>query len=147
MTGPETTRQRVIMHSPLMDLPEGRLISILKHLPFQAKCQSQGVCRTLRAILRNPAIGSLVWGCVNLEDAFFKTASPPALARQAAHHLQTLALHSAVCLAMQSSLLLSCLLPMACGWDADAVSLLHELCCLAMQVAHPARAWHQDIAI
>ena len=63
-----------------MDLPDGPLTSILRHLPLESKIQAQAVCKTFRDILCNPSGGSGVWGSVRLEDPVFDAASTIALA-------------------------------------------------------------------
>ena len=66
----------------LLDLPESLIISILRCLPTDSKCQAERVCRTFRKMLSNPAPGSFVWDRVSLEDSTFQKLPVHALNRQ-----------------------------------------------------------------
>ena len=89
MTGRETGRQCITSKPGLLDLPEGVLITILKHLELETKCHLQGVCQTFRAILGNPSRGSFVWQGINVNDEVFRWARLPVLAGQAPPPVQT----------------------------------------------------------
>ena len=93
MTGREDARQCITSITCLLDLPEGVLLTVLKHLELETKCHLQGVCRIFRAILRNPSKGSFVWQSINVNDQVFRWARPPVLAGQAPPPLQT-AMHT-----------------------------------------------------
>ena len=67
----------------LLDLPEALIVSILRHLPTQSKCQAELVCKCFRQLLSDPAPGYFVWDHVSLEDEIFQKPSVQELNRQA----------------------------------------------------------------
>lgn len=67
----------------LLDLPENLITSILQRLPAKSKCQAEVVCKSLREVLGNPAPGTFVRGCLDLEDPFFERAPLQELNRHA----------------------------------------------------------------
>ena len=141
----EPKRARQCWNIDLLDLPEGLLSSILKHLSIKSKCQSQLVCRTFRDVLHNPCPGSFVWDTVQLEDPVFEAASSTAMIWQVRCIMQIQDYHASV-------LYRAILSQFSFNTHTSAYGPLHkpqkkELDPLNMQVAHSARTWHQVTAV
>ncbi len=55
----------------LLDLPESLLVHILRCLPTKEKCQAKLVCKAVKELLSNPALGNFVWDVIRLDDPVF----------------------------------------------------------------------------